>query len=228
MTLEELQDNIGIRFTNSALLTQAFYHRSYLNEARHIKESNERLEFLGDAILSFLCSQFLYTTYPSYPEGILTNIRSAIVNTKSLATEAGKLKFGDLLFLSRGEEESGGRTNTSLLADCFESFIGALYLDKDIEAVEKFLKHHLFYKTSDIVENKLYLDFKSFLQEIVQETSKISPTYTVTKSEGPDHDKTFWMEARIGTVVLGSGKGKSKQEAEQEAARSSLEKMRKL
>ena len=228
MTFDELQSTINITFHDKELLRHAFYHRSYLNEAKHIKESNERLEFLGDAILSFLTSQFLYLNYPNYPEGVLTNIRSSLVKTKSLGESAKVLGFGDLLFLSHGEEESGGRNNMSLLADSFEAFLGALFLDQGIETAKQFLTTYLFYKTAEIVETKSYLDFKSLLQEIIQEGTKVSPTYQLAKSEGPDHNRLFYIVAYIGEKKLGEGKGKSKQEGEQAAAQNALEKMGKI
>jgi ribonuclease-3 len=228
MTFEELETKLQLSFTNKDLLHQAFYHRSYLNEARHIKQSNERLEFLGDAILSFLTSKYIYALYPEFPEGTLTNIRSSIVKTTSLGETAQILGFGDLLFLSHGEEDSGGRKNLSLLADSFEAFLGALYLDQGIDVANTFLVTSLFPKTEEIVKTKSYLDFKSYLQEVVQESKKVSPTYRVAKSEGPDHDKTFYIEAVTGEAILGSGVGKSKQEGEQEAAKNALEKMGKI
>jgi len=229
MDFTTLQEKIGITFKNQELLHQAFYHRSYLNEARHIKESNERLEFLGDAILSYLSSEFLYTKYPQYPEGTLTNIRSSIVKTTSLGTTARDLGFGSLLFLSHGEEEGGGRKNISLLADSFEAFLGAMYMDQGIDSVKTFLSAYLFPQVETIVKNKLYVDFKSYLQELVQEQTKVSPLYEVTKSEGPDHDRTFYISVKAGSgPILGEGKGKSKQEGEQMAAKNALEKMGKL
>lgn len=228
MTFEQLQQTLEITFTNQELLKNAFYHRSYLNEAKHIQHSNERLEFLGDAILSFLTSQFLYKLYPDFPEGTLTNIRSSLVKTKTLGETAAALGFGDLLFLSHGEEESGGRHNMSLLADSFEAFLGALYLDQGIEVAKTFLTTYLFPKTAPIVETKAYLDFKSLLQEIVQGETKTSPTYQVVKTEGPDHNRIFYIEALIGTKQLGEGKGHSKQEGEQAAAQNALEKMGKI
>lgn len=228
MTFEELQQTIGITFANQELLKAAFYHRSYLNESHDVKESNERLEFLGDAVLSLLTSHFLYTKYPTDPEGTLTNIRSSLVKTKSLADSARELHLGDLLFLSRGEEDSGGRTNSSLLADTFEALLGAIFLDQGIETARKFLAGHLYPKVDEIVRNKSYIDYKSLLQEIIQSESRISPTYSVTKSEGPDHAKTFWVEAKADTKILGSGMGKSKQEAESAAAESALAAMGKL
>lgn len=223
MTFEELQTNITVTFLDQELLRHAFYHRSYLNEARHIKESNERLEFLGDAVLSFLTSEYLYKQYPQFPEGTLTNIRSGLVKTKSLADAAESLKLGELLFLSHGEEDSGGRKNASLLADCFEALLGAMYLDQGIDASRVFLTNHLFPKAQEIVDTKSYVDFKSLFQEIVQQDNRTSPTYRVAKSEGPDHAKTFWIEVLVGDKVMGSGTGKSKQEGEQQAAANALE-----
>ncbi len=228
MTFEDLQKTIGIQFTNQDLLKQAFIHRSYLNEAKHLKTSNERLEFLGDAVLSFLTSEFLYTSYPQYPEGILTNVRSSLVKTKSLSDIAAQLHLGELLFLSHGEEASGGRTNQSLLADVCEALLGAVFLDQGIETARAFLSTYLFPKTKEIIEKKAYIDFKSLLQELIQQDSRLSPTYEVVKSEGPDHARMFWVEARAGGRILGSGQGKSKQEAEQAAALSALEKMGKI
>lgn len=228
MNLDEFQNNLKVVFKNKALLVQAFVHRSYLNEAKEIRESNERLEFLGDAVLELLTSQFLYNKYPEYPEGTLTNIRSALVKTESLAEVARRLNIGDLLYLSRGEEDSGGRHNQSLLADAFEAVLGAIYLDQGIDPVRLVLSDWLFPNTDEIIEKKAFIDYKSLLQEIVQDENRISPTYRVVKSEGPDHARTFWIEAIAGTKTLGSGQGKSKQEAEQMAAKASLEKMGKI
>lgn len=228
MTFTDLQQTIGITFINKDLLNAAFIHRSYLNEVRQVKESNERLEFLGDAVLSFLTSQFLYTTYPDYPEGTLTNIRSSLVKTISLAGSAKQLHLGELLFLSRGEEDSGGRTNQSLLADTFEALLGAIFLDQGIDAAHAFLQNHLFPNADAIVKNKAYIDYKSLLQEIIQSEARISPTYHVTRSEGPDHAKTFWVEAKAGERFLGKGMGKSKQEAESSAAANALAEMGRL
>ncbi len=228
MTFEDLQKNIGISFKNQELLKLAFIHRSYLNEAKHLHESNERLEFLGDSVLSLLTSHFLYTTYPAYPEGTLTNIRSSLVKTTSLSDISKSLGLGDLLFLSHGEEASGGRTNPSLLADVFEALLGAIYLDQGIETAGKFLTKYLFSNTQDIIATKSYIDYKSLLQELVQQDSRISPTYHVVRSVGPDHARVFWVEARAKGSVLGSGSGKSKQEAEQEAAQHALEKLGKI
>ncbi len=225
MTLEELQKNINIQFTSADLLKRAFIHRSHLNEAKNTHVSNERLEFLGDAVLSFCTSHYLYEQYPDFPEGTLTNIRSSLVKTQSLASVAQELHLGDLLKLSHGEEASGGRNNLSLLADCFEALLGAIFLDQGVETVRTFLTTYLFIRTKAIVEQKAYVDYKSLLQEIIQQESRISPTYQVVKSEGPDHAKTFWIQATVNNKILGEGTGKSKQEAEQAAASNALEKM---
>jgi len=225
MTLLDLERQLGIEFKDKKLISQAFIHRSYLNEDKKVSQSNERPEFLGDAVLSFLTSDFLYKTYPNFPEGVLTNIRSGLVKTKTLADAAKALNLGSLLKLSRGEEESGGRNNPSLLADCFEALLGTMYLDLGIDTCRKFLNDKLFPLTKTIVDQKLYIDFKSHLQEVVQEKIKASPIYKVVKSEGPDHAKTFWVEVESNGEILGLGQGKSKQEAEQQAASNALEKI---
>jgi len=225
MTLEELQKNIDVTFQDKELLTRAFVHRSHLNEAHDMHISNERLEFLGDAVLSFLTSHYLYEQYPDFPEGTLTNIRSSLVKTNSLADASRTLHVGDLLLLSHGEESSGGRNNPSLLADAFEALLGAIYLDQGIETAKNFLTKFLFPKAKTVVDNKSYVDYKSLLQELIQQESRVSPTYQVKKSEGPDHAKTFWVEATADGRVLGAGSGKSKQDAEQAAALAALEKM---
>jgi ribonuclease-3 len=228
MTFEELQKNIGITFKDPELLKLAFVHRSYLNEVKQTQISNERLEFLGDSVLSLLTSHFLYTTYPHFTEGIMTNIRSSLVKTTSLNDISKSLGLGDLLFLSHGEEASGGRTNQSMLADVFEALLGAIYLDQGIETARKFLEKYLFPDAEEIIATKSYIDYKSLLQELIQERSRVSPTYHVVKSEGPDHARTFWVEARADGAVLGSGSGKSKQEAEQAAAERALAGMGKI
>ncbi|KKR32221.1 MAG: Ribonuclease 3, partial [Candidatus Gottesmanbacteria bacterium GW2011_GWC2_39_8] len=220
--------NTGVKFKDEDLIRKAFIHRSYLNEAKETMESNERLEFLGDSILSFLVSSYLYKEFPDKPEGELTNLRSAIVKTKTLALISQKLELGKYLYLSRGEEEGGGRNNTSLLADTFEAFIGAIFLDSGIEEPRKILNQFLFPLLGDILENKLYKDAKSSFQEEVQEKTRISPVYKVMKEEGPDHAKKFTVGVYVGDKLYGTGDGRNKQEAEQEAARSALEKYHKV
>lgn len=223
MTFDDLERSIGFTFKSKALLKHAFIHRSYLNEDKSVPSSNERLEFLGDSVLALLTSDFLFRAYPDFPEGKLTNVRSSLVNTKTLGSIAQTLGLGELLFVSRGELESGGRSNLSLLADVFEALLGALYLDQGLDTAKKFLEKVLFIRAHDIVKSNAYTDYKSLLQEKIQEKQRISPTYHVIKSEGPDHAKTFYIEVRVGTKILGDGVGKSKQEAEQSAAHAALE-----
>ncbi|QQG40685.1 MAG: ribonuclease III [Candidatus Levyibacteriota bacterium] len=215
------------KFNNKQLLQQAFTHRSYLNETRENIESNERLEFLGDSILSFVVSNYLYETYPKFDEGTLTNLRSLLVNTKSLAESARQLKFGDMLRLSKGEEESKGRQNQSLLADCFEAYIGALFLDQGLEAVNTFILQTILEKIKDIITKKSLKDPKSLLQEYVQSQKQKSPVYKVINEEGPAHAKTFTVGAYIDNILQGKGIGKSKQQAEEYAANVALEKLQK-
>ncbi len=212
---------------NKKLLELAFTHRSYLNESKEPIESNERLEFLGDSILSFVVSEHLYANYPDFNEGILTNLRSLLVNTKSLALAAKNLDFGSLLRLSKGEEESKGRENDSLLANSFEAFIGALYLDQGIEPVKLFIANTLFPLIQDYVEKKAFKDPKSLLQEYVQARKQNSPVYKVIHEEGPPHAKTFTIGAFVQDNKIGEGVGKSKQEAEEQAAKQALESLEK-
>jgi len=214
-------------FKNKNLLGLAFIHRSYLNEAKNVGESNERLEFLGDSILSFIVSDHLYKTYPDFDEGILTNLRSLVVNTKSLAKTAKKLNFGESLKLSRGEEDSGGRENDSILANTFEAVIGSLFLDQGIESVRTFLYAVLIPEIEEYVQKKVFKDPKSLLQEYVQARKQNSPLYKVLQEEGPAHAKQFTIGVFVGDTKLGEGKGKSKQEAEEHAAEEALEKIAK-
>ena len=223
-----LLNNLQITFKNKSLLEEAFTHRSYLNEAGRQRQSNERLEFLGDAILSFLISNYLFSTYPEHPEGILTNLRSTIVKTETLSDISVSLKFGDYLYLSRGEEKGGGRTNQSLLADTFEAFLGAVFLDQGIAAAKLFLEKQLISQIPEILQAQLHADYKSKLQEIVQEFSTTPPTYKVIKTEGPDHAKRFWVTVVIDNVMREVGEGKTKHDAEQAAAAKTLASMGKL
>lgn len=215
------------KFANQELFRLAFIHRSFLNEAKDIKESNERLEFLGDSILSFIVSDHLYKKYPDFDEGILTNLRSLVVNTKSLAKTAKKLNFGDHLLLSRGEEDSGGRDNESILANTFEAVIGALFLDQGIDAVKLFLNAVLIPEIEKYVQRKVFKDPKSLLQEYVQARKQNSPVYKVLHEEGPAHAKQFTIGVFVEDTLVGEGKGKSKQDAEEQAAEQALEKLTK-
>lgn len=226
--LTPLMTTLGITFKDPRLLEEAFTHRSYLNEAGRNLNSNERLEFLGDAILSFLISNHLFITYPHHPEGVLTNLRSSIVKTETLAFMSTKLHFGQYLQLSKGEEKGGGRTNSSLLADTFEAFLGALFIDQGLPAVKSFIEMQFIPEIPGVIKNELHSDYKSKLQEIVQEISSLPPTYKVIKTEGPDHAKKFWVQVVVGDDKREVGEGHSKQEAEQMAAARTLEKMGKI
>jgi len=225
---QPLLTKLKVTFKNPQLLEEAFTHRSYLNEAGRARSSNERLEFLGDAILSFLVSHHLYDIYREHPEGILTNLRSTIVKTETLSDISQRLGFGQYLLLSKGEEKGGGRTNPSLLADTFEAFLGALFLDQGLTVAQKFLRQELFLLIPDILSKELNSDYKSKLQETVQEFSNMPPTYKVIKTEGPDHAKHFWVRVVVDGVEKEEGVGKSKQEAEQAAAAATLASMGKI
>jgi ribonuclease-3 len=209
-------------FKDKELFKLAFTHRSFLNETKEKLSSNERLEFLGDSIISFVVSKYLFATYPQFDEGILTNIRSLLVNTKSLASIAKELNFGEFLRLSRGEEESKGRQNQSLLANSFEAFIGALFLDQGIDSVNTFLSEVLLVKSEEIVRNKSFKDPKSLLQEYVQSRRQTSPIYRVLGESGPAHAKKFRIGAYVNNKLISEGEGKSKREAEENAAEKAL------
>ncbi|MBI3984624.1 MAG: ribonuclease III [Candidatus Levybacteria bacterium] len=213
-------------FKNKNLFDQAFTHRSFLNETKEDVSSNERLEFLGDSIISFVISKLLFTKYPKYNEGILTNMRSLLVNTKSLADIARELNFGKYLKLSKGEEESKGRQNQSLLADCFEGFIGALFQDSGIEVTQDFIKDVFLTRIEALENERSFKDPKSLLQEYVQSKKQSSPQYKVMSEHGPAHSKTFTMGVFIGNKLFGQGQGKSKQEAEEDAALKALQKLK--
>lgn len=225
--VHKLAEKLGISFKNEENIAAAFVHRSFLNESKSVKNSNERLEFLGDSILSLLVSEYLYLEYPLFSEGELTNLRSSVVKTTTLATVSKKLDFGSYLYLSRGEEEGGGRENPSLLADTFEAFLGALFLDQGLPAVKKLLSHHLFPLFDKILKESSYKDGKSVYQEIIQEQTKISPLYKVISQKGPDHAKEFTVGVYVGNSLQATGSGKSKQEAEMKAAENALEKLSK-
>lgn len=212
-------------FKNKKLFESAFIHRSYLNETKEKIDSNERLEFLGDSILSFIISDHLFKTYPQFDEGILTNLRSLVVNTKSLASASESLDFGKYLKLSRGEEESNGRKNESILANTLEAFIGALFLDQGIDETKKFLEIIIIPRIDEYVQKKVFKDPKSLLQEHVQSKKQNSPVYKVLQEVGPAHSKTFTIGVFVDNEQLGEGVGHSKQEAEEIAARQALEKL---
>jgi ribonuclease-3 len=221
--LEKLCKILHVKMKNIGLLKKAITHRSYINEHKNEKlEHNERLEFLGDAVLELLVSKHLFDNYPSKPEGDLTSFRAATVRTESLAEEAEKLKIGKFIFMSKGEEQTGGRTRPYILANTFEAVVGAIYLDRGISTVSTFLKNSLFYKIPDIIKNRTDIDNKSKLQEISQEIVKETPEYEIVDATGPDHAKVFTAQVLIKEKKFGQGKGANKQEAEQSAAEKAL------
>ena len=220
--LETLKDKIK----NSDLFKTAFTHRSYLNEHSEYKNpSNERLEFLGDAVLQLLSSEYLYKNYPDRPEGELTNYRSALVNTRSLASEAKRLAYGQLLLLSKGEETSGGRESEYILANTFEAVLGAFYLEDGLDFCREFVERELLYK---VVQKKLYKDSKSVLQEASQEKFGVTPQYKLLDTWGADHEKMFKIGVFVDGKPFGEGEGNSKQKAEQLAAIKGLDKLNSL
>ncbi len=224
-----LEETLGSKILNERLFITAFTHRSFLNEHLDYKNpSNERLEFLGDSVLQLLSSEFLYDYFPEAPEGDLTNYRAAIVCTTSLAEESKRLGFGKFLFLSNGEETTGGREREYILANTFEAVLGALFLEKGIDFCRGFAKKELLYKIDDIVKKQAYKDAKSLFQEASQEKFSLTPEYRVIESWGLDHEKTFKVGSYLDNKLWGTGEGKSKQKAEQQAALESLDKLEKL
>ena len=221
----ELAQKIQADYKDISLLEKALTHRSYLNEHNEVSQSNERLEFLGDAVLQFLCSELLYKKYPQSPEGLLTNLRAALVCTPSLASASREIGVGNYLKLSKGEEESGGREKDYILANSFESILGSLYLDSGLKICQSFLDRFLFPKVDEIVKTGSFKDYKSKLQEITQERFSVTPIYKEIKSWGPDHNKRFVMGIYLDNKLFAEGEGSSKQRAEQEAAKAAVEKL---
>ena len=218
MTLEELEDKIGIQFKDKLLLETVFIHRSYLNEHKSLKlEHNERLEFLGDAVLELAVTQFLYINFDR-PEGELTNWRSALVKGESLSVEAKRLGLDPLIKTSRGEAKNVGKARDIILANAFEALIGAIYLDQGFEVASKFVLENICHKLDNILQKGLYQDAKSKFQELAQEQFGITPVYNVLSESGPDHSKTFIVGAFLGTNKVGEGSGPSKQRAQINAA----------
>lgn len=211
---------------NPDLHKRAFTHRSHLNESEQPNlKSNERLEFLGDAVLELATTVFLFHKYPDKPEGELTSIRSSLVKTQTLAETATELKLGEQLYMSKGEEAGGGRANKNILADTFEAVLGAMYLDQGFEACVEFLQANLFHKVEEIVANNLHRDFKTTFQELVQSKGQPTPYYQVLDEQGPDHDKVFTVGLYVDGEQVSTGRGKSKQLAHQQAAKAALEKL---
>lgn len=226
--LEEIQTLLGVRFRDPALLETALTHRSYLNENPDLDNvsDNERLEFLGDAVLDFVVGDYLFHRFPDYQEGELTFLRAALVRTQTLAEFAGRIRLGAFIRMGRGEEQSGGRERKSLLADTFEALVGALYLDQGLEKVRAWLVERFIEPALANMEKlDLLKDPKSRFQEEAQMRFGITPVYELVSEEGPDHAKIFTMQVRLGDEVWGVGRGRSKQEATQAAAEEALRRL---
>lgn len=222
--IDSFAKKIGIQFKDIKLLQQALTHRSYLNEHREYKlDHNERLEFLGDAVLELVVTEYLYKNYTN-PEGELTSWRAALVNGENLAQIAKTLGVEEHLLMSKGEAKDTGRARQYLLANAMEAIIGAIYLDQGYEISEKFIFKNVIFSLDDVLKNKLYMDPKSFFQERAQDVVKITPSYRVLEESGPDHDKHFAVGVYLGDNLVAKGEGNSKQEAQREAAKNGLKK----
>ena len=219
---KELESILGVKLKNPDLYLSAFTHRSYLNENRSFAlPHNERLEFLGDAVLELAATEYLYKNYP-HPEGELTNFRSALVNYKILSDIAGRLGFEKFLLMSRGEAKDTGRARQVILANCIEAVIGAMYLDLGYQATGNFIAKEILVDLPNIIKGGSYVDPKSKLQELIQDKRGVTPTYGVISETGPDHNKIFVVGAFVGKDEVGRGTGPSKQEAELSAAENAL------
>lgn len=225
--LRQFAEDNSIPVQNIQLLNTALTHTSYANEHKdEVIHDNERLEFLGDAVLDLVVGEYLFLRFPTWPEGELTRAKASAVCKPACAECAAKFRIGDYMRLGKGEEMSGGRTRISILGDAFEAVIGAIYLDNDYQVASRFILGHL-KKFLDIIDSGAYdHDYKSDLQELVQKHGDISIQYTVTRDEGPDHDKTIWMEISINGKILGKGIGKNKKEAAQHAAKEAIAKIK--
>ena len=225
--LEEIQRRSEYTFKDINILNRALTHSSYANEyKKHKIIYNERLEFLGDSILGLIVSEYIYKEYPNYPEGELTKLRSTVVCEPTLSFLAKNIDLGKYLLLGKGEEATGGRERVSIIADAFEALIGSIYLDGNMLEAKKFVLQHLEPAIKDAINGiELFIDYKTQLQEILQKKNSDKITYQVVKEEGPDHNKSFFTEVYSKEIVLGKGKGKSKKDAEQDAAKSAIIRM---
>jgi len=228
MTINEFEDQISIKFKDQKLLETVFIHRSYLNEHRSLNiPHNERLEFLGDAVLELSVTEYLYRKF-NKPEGEMTNWRSALVKGESLSDEAKRIGINNLIKTSRGEAKNVGKARDLILANAFEALIGAIYLDQGYSVASKFVEQHIIYKLDEILDKGLFYDPKSKFQELSQETLNITPTYELISETGPDHNKIFITGAFLNDKKVGEGNGKSKQRAQTEAAKDALDQWDKI
>lgn len=224
MNLLNFEEKIGIDFKDKSLLKQALTHRSYLNENSSLSlGQNERLEFLGDAVLELIITEYLYKKYPQKAEGEMTALRAALVNAIILSEVANELNIGDYILLSKGESKSLGKARQCILANAFEALIGAIYLERGYDVTSIFLEKNLFGRIKEVIKKKLWIDAKSLFQEKSQEMENITPSYKILSESGPDHEKIFTVGVFLGEKLVSQGIGSSKQEAEQEAARKGLE-----
>lgn len=218
--METLEKRLNYKFNNRSYLMEALTHSSFANERGNGIKSNERMEFLGDSVLSLVSTQFLFETYPEMPEGDLSRLRASLVCTKSLSGFARQLHLGDYIFLGKGETHTGGADRSSTLEDAFEALIAALYLDGGLDTAREFILKFLKPALDDHKNN--LKDYKTILQEVIQQNPDQSVNYVFVGSSGPDHNKVFEAEVRLNSNVIGRGKGKSKKSAEQEAAKEAL------
>jgi ribonuclease-3 len=224
MTLEEFENKIDIQFTDKDLLNTVFIHRSYLNEHRGLKlEHNERLEFLGDAVLELCVTQYLFNKFSDQPEGVMTNWRSALVKGESLSLESKRLGINDLIKTSRGEAKNVGKARDLILANAFEALIGAIYLDKGYDSAYQFIGTNIIYKLENIIDEGSFYDPKSKFQELSQDVLSITPSYSTVSETGPDHAKIFIVGAFLGERKVSEGSGNSKQKAQSNAAKNALD-----
>ena len=222
---EFAREKLGFKFNDIGLLVTALTHRSYVNEHKSTHEHNERLEFLGDAVLELVSSDFLYRNY-NEPEGIMTAVRAALVRTESIGDAGKELGYAPLVRMSKGERMGSERAHDVILADCFEAVIGAIYLDHGYEAAREFIAKHILSKIDVVLEEGLWRDPKSYVQELAQKIDGETPVYRTLKEEGPDHDKKFTVGLYVGSSLKGTGIGHSKQEAQTMAAREGVKKDR--
>lgn len=217
-----LENKLGYKFKNINLLKNALTHSSYANEVRNGFSSNERLEFLGDSVLSIIVSDYIFNKFPKMPEGELTRLRSSLVCEKALCEFSRELNLGDYLLLGKGEEKGGGRERDSILADAFEAVLAAIYIDGGMEPAKKHVMNFVLREIKHHSSEDTFKDYKTNLQEIIQQNPEESISYILTDESGPDHDKSFTVEVRMNSNVIGVGSGKSKKQAEQMAAKEAL------
>lgn len=223
--VDEFAERIGVRFVDASMLQRALTHRSFVNETEEEIRDNERLEFLGDAILDFVVADMLFRRFPDVAEGELTQLRAALVRTDSLAMLASDIQLGEYLLIGKGEENSGGRTRVTNLCRGYEALIGAIYMDRGLEVVKDFVLPSLTKLLDFVLEHSLHKDARSMLQERSQAELRFTPIYRLVDAAGPDHEREFLIEVVVGDIVIGQGVGSSKRSAAQSAARAALQRL---